>query len=410
MNPASRPAAGIALALAMASPAAAARSLPDDMKARATGMPASALAAGQDSEGALDQGRALLAASNPAQAISAFRIALAQAPQSVAALNGIAVAYDRLGRADLARQHFEMALALEPDAADIAYNLGLALVRGGQDRAAIPHLQRAAAGNDPRAAAAARRTLTLIAARLTAPQAPAAMAAAPAPAPPTAGPRIDIASSGEAVLVLAPTPAKPQDAAQDAAPVRMAAAAVAPPPDQPGAAAPAAAMALALVERLGDAAALTIPQTVSMNSVPSREEAPMPAPAMIHIGPQQPQQPQRQPHPAAPRRTAVAVPALPPKPTLPEPAQPANRPVPAMAAAPRPSAPAALLVRWRRADVEQGITASNQTVSNQTVSNRAVSSRETPLPPPAPDDDKAAIRLAIARLEALVSMIEVQRG
>ncbi|WP_439545834.1 tetratricopeptide repeat protein [Sandarakinorhabdus sp.] len=402
MNPASRPAAGIALALAMASPAAAARSLPDDMKARATGMPASALAAGQDSEGALDQGRALLAASNPAQAISAFRIALAQAPQSVAALNGIAVAYDRLGRADLARQHFEMALALEPDAADIAYNLGLALVRGGQDRAAIPHLQRAAAGNDPRAAAAARRMLALIAARLTAPEAPAAMAAAPAPAPSTAGPRIDIASSGEAVLVLAPSPAKSQDAAQDAGPVRMAAAAVAPPPDQPGAAAPAAAMALALVERLGDAAALTIPQTVSMNSVPSREEAPMPAPALIHIGPQQPQQ---QPLPAAPRRTALAVPALPPKPTLPEPAQPANRPVPAMAAAPRPSAPAALLVRWRRADVEQGILASNQTVSN-----RAVSSRETPLPPPAPDDDKAAIRLAIARLEALVSRIEVQRG
>lgn len=409
MNPASRPAAGIALALAMASPAAAARSLPDDMKARATGMPASALAAGQDSEGALDQGRALLAASNPAQAISAFRIALAQAPQSVAALNGIAVAYDRLGRADLARQHFEMALALEPDAADIAYNLGLALVRGGQDRAAIPHLQRAAAGNDPRAAAAARRMLTLIAARLTAPEAPAAMAAAPAPAPapapPTAGPRIDIASSGEAVLVLAPSPAK----AQDTAPMRMAAAAVATPPDQPGATAPAAAMALALVERLGDAAALTIPQTVSMNSVPSREEAPMPAPAVIHIGPQ-PQQPERQPLPAAPRRTALAVPALPPKPTLPEPTQPANRPVPAMAAAPRPSAPAALLVRWRRADVEQGIMASNQTVSNRAVSNRAVSSRETPLPPPAPDDDKAAIRLAIARLEALVSMIEVQRG
>jgi hypothetical protein len=33
-----------------------------------------------------------------------------------------------------------------------------------------------------------------------------------------------------------------------------------------------------------------------------------------------------------------------------------------------------------------------------------------PAPPPAPDDDKAAIRLAIARLESLISRIEVHRG
>ncbi|MFZ4382026.1 MAG: tetratricopeptide repeat protein, partial [Sandarakinorhabdus sp.] len=225
--------AGLVLALAIAIPAAARG---DEMKLRTTGLPASAIAAGQNSAGALDEGRLALAGNNPAQAISAFHIALAQAPQSVAALNGLAVAYDRLGRSDLARQHFEMALALEPDAADIAYNLGLALVRAGQDRNAIPHLQRAAMGNDARAAATARRTLAQVAARLTMPPAPAAAAAG--------GPRIDIASSGEAVLVLAPTmPAAPAE--RRPAPTGL------------------AAVEPALAARLGDTAALTIPMALA---------------------------------------------------------------------------------------------------------------------------------------------------
>lgn len=364
-----KPATGLFLALAFAVPAAA-RGLPEDIKVRAAGLPTSALVGGQVNGTALDNGRALLAANNPAQAISAFRIALDAAPQSVAALNGLAVAYDRLGRADLARQHFEMALALEPDAADIAYNLGLSLVHAGEDRAAIPWLQRAAAGQDTRAAGAARRTLVQIAVRLTAPGAP------PAPAAPAAGPRIDIASSGEAVLVLAPVSARP------ASPPVAVAATVTPAvkPATTPAPAPAvqAAVEPALAQRLGDAAALTIPISLP---TPTPEAPPAAAAAPL----------------STPRRIAAASPAQPAAPEAPSAPQPANVPVLAVAAPPRPVPVAAMLLLGRRTDPDDTALAAH---------------RAPPISPPPtpPHDDKAAIRLAIARLEALLSVIEVHRG
>lgn len=193
-------AAGLVLALAGSAPAFADTGNNQGMRPRSDGLPAASIASGQDVDAALAEGRSLLAAGNAAQAISAFRLALGQNDQSVAALNGIAIAYDRLGRFDLARQHFEQALALEPDAADVAYNLGWSLHRAGQNRAAIPWLQRASAGNDGRAAAAARRALLLVAAALEA----GATTAVQADAAPVrvAAARIDMASSGEAVLVL----------------------------------------------------------------------------------------------------------------------------------------------------------------------------------------------------------------
>lgn len=366
------PAAALIVAIAMAAPAAA-RGLPDAMRPHTTSVPASAIAVGTDSAGALDEGRALLMAGNPAQALSAFQVALAQAPQSVAALNGIAIAYDRLGRSDLARQHFAMALALEPDAADIAHNLGLALVRAGQDREAIPHLQRAAAGRDARVAAAARRSLTGIAARLAMPP-PAAAAVV------TAGARIDMAGSGEAVLVLAPasgTPAQP-------APVRMAA-------DRParsGQAAAARPSALAndmidagLADRLGDIAVLAIPM-----------QAPAPPPEAPPEAPGMPLAPAaRQGPPVTARRVIAAAPASPSASA--NPALPAHHP-PAVVR----RRPAALLVlaQWRRATPADAA--------------RPATMQPAPSPPPFPDDDRAAIRLAIARLESLIAVIEVQRG
>lgn len=202
-------AAGLVLALAGASPALADGVDSTDIKPRSDGLPTSAIANGQSADAALAEGRSLLAAGNAAQAISAFRLALGQDAGSVAALNGIAIAYDRLGRIDLARQHFEMALALEPDAGDIAYNLGWTLHRAGRHREAIAWLQRASSGLDGRAAAAARRALLLVAAALEqgamapapAIDAPVRVASARIDAAPLAA-RIDMASSGEAVLVL----------------------------------------------------------------------------------------------------------------------------------------------------------------------------------------------------------------
>jgi hypothetical protein len=367
--------AGFALMLAIAAPAAA-RGLPDDLKPRTTGINASAIAAGNDSDrsgaGALDEGRALLMAGNPAQALSAFQLALAQAPQSVAALNGIAIAYDRLGRSDLARQYFEMALALEPDAADIAHNLGLALVRAGNDRAAIPHLQRAAAGTDPRIAAAARRSLTFISARLTVP-APETTALV------AAGPRIDMASSGEAVLVLAPAAAGPL-----AAPVRMAAA------PQPAPSPAAGMMAAGLADRLGDVAALTIPihlpepppEAPAMNLAATIDDGPAPVARQVAA--------------MAPASSPASLPA-PAEPLVPT-QQPASVPamVPVLATAQRQPAAPLVLAMWRRAAPAD--------VARQAAMHRPAS------PPLLPDDDRAAIKLAIARLESLIDLIEVQRG
>ena len=358
-----KPSAGLMFAVALAGPAAA-RGLPDALKPSSTGVPASAIAE-QGSAGALDaldRGRALLLGNNPAQALSAFQVALAQAPQSVAALNGIAIAYDRLGRSDLARQHFEMALALEPDAADIAYNLALTLIGAGQDRAAIAPLQRAAAGTDARVAAAARRNLIRIEARLTAPV-PGPLPAAAPPVP--AGPRIDLASSGEAVLVLAPSVAP----AAAAAPVRMAAAAP------------------ALAERLGDVAALTIP----INLPKPEPEAPDVLPAAVHHAPPSP--PIRlatdvAPPPAPARHDAPALP-LADRPVLPP------RQAPLLTVQRQPMAPL-VQAQWRRAEPADIV--------------RKVLDPRQPAPPPLHDDGKAAIRLAIARLEALISLIEVQRG
>jgi len=371
-------ATGLVLALAIAAPAAARG---EDMHPRTTGLPASAIAVGQTSAGALDDGRLALAGGNPAQAISAFRIALAQAPQTVAALNGLAIAYDRLGRSDLARQHFEMALALEPDAADIAYNLGLALVRAGMDRAAIPHLQRAAMGNDAHAAAAARRTLAQVAARLTTPPAPGAPTLATVSA---AGSRIDMASSGEAVLVLAPAipspPAAPHPNPMPPAPMRL------------------AAVEPALAARLGEAAVLTIPLAPPPQAPAeaSTSAAPAPSPEPRRVA-------SRTPAPAAPALSE----RLPPRhgpPEQPVPALPAILPALAQASPPRLPAIAAQSLRgWREAAFGRLLMAGH---------------RKTPRPAPFPEqlpaqlpgDRTALIRQAIARLEILVALIEVRHG
>jgi len=221
---------GLVLALASAAPAAAFEPAPEPRQPPldpAGGSQAATLANADGAAAALEEGRTHLATGNAAQAISSFRLALSADQGSLAALNGLGIAYDRLGRSDLARRHFEMALSLDPDAADIAYNLGYSLHLAGDSRAAVPWLQRASGGNDGRAAAAGRRLLTIIAAQLE------AAAAAPPPAPAdTAAPapvrvasaRIDMASSGEAVLVLPadvahPAASRPVLLPQAAAPV-----------------------------------------------------------------------------------------------------------------------------------------------------------------------------------------------
>ncbi|MBU6164682.1 MAG: tetratricopeptide repeat protein [Alphaproteobacteria bacterium] len=335
----------IALALALAAvPAAAAPALPAELRSRASALPAVA----GDVAAALDEGRALLAAANPVQAIAAFNAALAQDPANLAALNGLGIAYDRLGRADLARQMFERALSLAPDAFDIAYNLGWSLLQAGQERAAIAPLQQAMAGSDPRAAAAARRALALVAARLASP-------AAPPPAVAPAGlARIDLVASGEAVLVLAEPP---RPAATPA----------------PRLAAAVAAVETELAARLGSAAALTRPP-----------EAPAPLAAAL---------------PAA--LPAADTPS--PPPSRPAPPRPAPLPLPAaLRPHPEPALPVAVLA--------QAVAPARPRSALLVMPRRAPDAEPLPLSPPPPADPAADIRLAIARLERLIARIEAARA
>lgn len=59
-------------------------------------------------------GKKMLAAGNFGSAISAFRLALVQRPESAAAANGLGIAYDAIGRPDLARRYFEQAMGADP--------------------------------------------------------------------------------------------------------------------------------------------------------------------------------------------------------------------------------------------------------------------------------------------------------
>lgn len=76
-------------------------------------------------------------------AVQEFRAALAERPGSVMALNGLAIAYDWLGRPDLAERHFHRALAVRPDSVETLNNLGYSALRRGQVERARTAFERA---------------------------------------------------------------------------------------------------------------------------------------------------------------------------------------------------------------------------------------------------------------------------
>jgi Flp pilus assembly protein TadD len=182
-----------------------------------------------------DTAKGLLASGDIAGAMAGFRRVLAAEPQSVDAMNGLAITYDRMGRHDVARGWYEAALAVKPDAGSVLSNLGYSLYLQGEYREAIPFLHAALRSNDRMAMATAQRLLSLVNASILAQAAtanaplqtaaiqpatteiavatiaPAPKAEAPQPkaAEPKAAPaHIELASNGEARLVLGgPAPA-----------------------------------------------------------------------------------------------------------------------------------------------------------------------------------------------------------
>ncbi|WP_344706836.1 LytR C-terminal domain-containing protein [Sphingomonas swuensis] len=94
---------------------------------------ATALAPGQKPASfRVSEARSHFALGSIALAAEAFRRALREDPQSVDALNGLAACYDRMGRFDLARDHYERALAIAPDDLRLYANLATSLALQGR--------------------------------------------------------------------------------------------------------------------------------------------------------------------------------------------------------------------------------------------------------------------------------------
>lgn len=77
-------------------------------------------------------------------AIDKLQAALAKQPGSVEIVNAVGVAYDRIGRHELAQIYFERALAMAPDSLQTLNNLGYSLSLQGRHEEAVDYLQRAA--------------------------------------------------------------------------------------------------------------------------------------------------------------------------------------------------------------------------------------------------------------------------
>jgi len=93
-------------------------------------------------ENSYERGKVELEAGRLGLAMQMFRAELIRHPESVDAMNGIAVTYERLGRPDLAEQYLTEALALEPRAAQSLNNLGFLYARQGRRDLALSFLER----------------------------------------------------------------------------------------------------------------------------------------------------------------------------------------------------------------------------------------------------------------------------
>lgn len=88
-------------------------------------------------ERSVEHGKVLLRRGQYADAISAFRTALREEADSAEAHNGLAVAYDAIGRKDLARRYFELAVAEKPSEVRYRSNLASFFEGNGQPELAF---------------------------------------------------------------------------------------------------------------------------------------------------------------------------------------------------------------------------------------------------------------------------------
>ena len=86
----------------------------------------------QPADSRVAEGNAQLALGNVGLAIEAYRKALREQPDSVDAMMGLATCYDRMGRSDLSRRHYEMALAVDPANTNVYSHFASSLEAQGQ--------------------------------------------------------------------------------------------------------------------------------------------------------------------------------------------------------------------------------------------------------------------------------------
>jgi len=156
------------------------------------------------------EGHSQLALGNVALALEAYRKALREDPQSVDAMMGIAVCYDKMGRFDLSRRHYEMALAVRPADTDVYALFAQSLeYQGKRDEAARVKIELATRVVAPEAAREAPGSVPV----LPPPPTPSVtVALAPPRSAPvavehiTAGVRLERLSMGEVALITRPEP------------------------------------------------------------------------------------------------------------------------------------------------------------------------------------------------------------
>jgi len=156
------------------------------------------------------EGNAQLVLGNVGLAVEAYRKALREQPDSIGAMVGLATCYDRMGRTDLSRRHYEMALAVDPANTDLYSLFAQSLEAQGQrDEAARVRTELAARVVAPEASRVAPGSVPVL------PPPPAqsvTVALAPSrPAPvaverPVAGVRLERLSMREVALVTKPEP------------------------------------------------------------------------------------------------------------------------------------------------------------------------------------------------------------
>lgn len=335
-NPASPPAApvkGRALETLALGPLALGALLSSAGAAEARNDEAADLKVGASSvvglEEAMAMGRAQLKAGRVVEALQAYNQALSRAPESIEALNAVAVCYDRMGKFDTSRTYYETALGIDPQSPLLLNNYGYSLYLQGARAEATRFLALAVATGDSDVQATAMRILARIEAegrstpvRASAPTPMVQQAVAETPRPTPGQPQVIRTSAHEVRLVLGDAPAPVA-----ASPSRRRA-------PQPVIAPQPVAPAI-LAEALGPAAAAILP-VVALSAAEDRMIAEADAAAIRHDAMVAAVQAQREAQVLSAAQTA-AVPAM--MQAMIDLALGA-RPVPAATSAPAPFAPA----------------------------------------------------------------------